>query len=209
MKPYSEQIKVWPQTGQHILAQYTDESIVVYQAYKNEIGDFAAQNQFFGGAFSYTRMSWIKPNFLWMMYRSGWGQKEGQESTLAIKLKLEYFETILESSVISRFDTSFYKTQEDWKDATKASNVRLQWDPDHNPLGEKEARRAIQLGLRNELLAPFKGGGIIEIEDISEFVAEQRDFALNGQFDRLITPEERVYIPRDRCVGLKVGVDEI
>jgi len=27
-------------------------------------------------------MSWIKPNFLWMMYRCGWGTKEGQQVTL-------------------------------------------------------------------------------------------------------------------------------
>ena len=208
MKPYLEQVEKWPQTGQHILAQYSDESIVVYQAYKKEIGEFAIKNQFFGGEFSFTRMSWIKPNFLWMMYRSGWGQKPGQETTLAIKLKMEYFESILENSVISRFDSSLYKTQNEWKDATKASNVRLQWDPDHNPLGQKEARRAIQLGLRNELLEPFRGDGIIVIEDISEFVAEQREFALNSQFDKLLTPAESVFIPNDRHVGLKVGIEQ-
>ncbi|WP_141653813.1 DUF4291 family protein, partial [Erwinia billingiae] len=26
--------------------------------------------------FSMTRMTWIKPSFLWMMYRSGWGMKD-------------------------------------------------------------------------------------------------------------------------------------
>jgi len=24
------------------------------------------------------RMTWIKPNFLWMMYRSGWASKKNQ-----------------------------------------------------------------------------------------------------------------------------------
>ncbi len=46
-------------------------SIVVYQAYRPEIGDFSVEHQHFGGAFSYNRMTWIKPNFLWMMYHSG------------------------------------------------------------------------------------------------------------------------------------------
>ena len=29
-------------------------------------------------------MSWIKPNFLWKMYRCGWATKEGQEIVLAV-----------------------------------------------------------------------------------------------------------------------------
>ena len=31
------------------------------------------------------------------------------------------------------------------------SCVRLQWDPDHDPTGAPEKRRAIQLGLRNKV----------------------------------------------------------
>lgn len=68
---YSTQLARWPRKGQQILAQYDDSSVVVYQAYRPSIGHFAAQNGYFGGEFSLTRMSWIKPGFLWMMYRSG------------------------------------------------------------------------------------------------------------------------------------------
>ncbi|WP_413199926.1 DUF4291 family protein, partial [Nostoc piscinale] len=81
---YLNQISCWPQTGRHILAQYDDQTVVVYQAYRPEIGHFAASNGYFGGEFSLERMSWIKPNFLWMMYRCGWGTKDGQEVVLAI-----------------------------------------------------------------------------------------------------------------------------
>jgi hypothetical protein len=35
----------WPKTGKHILAQYTDESIVVYQAFTKLIADYAVENQ--------------------------------------------------------------------------------------------------------------------------------------------------------------------
>jgi hypothetical protein len=76
--PYREQAGRWPRAGRHILAQYDDERVVVYQAYRPAIGRFAVAHGFFGGEFSSSRMSWIKPNFLWMMYRSGWGAKEGQ-----------------------------------------------------------------------------------------------------------------------------------
>lgn len=86
IESYAEQKERWPRTGQHILAQFDDETIVVYQAYKPSIGHFAAEHGYFGGDFSLGRMSWIKPNFLWMMYRSGWGTKPGQEVTLAVCL---------------------------------------------------------------------------------------------------------------------------
>lgn len=80
-EPYLQQVKRWPVTGRHILAQFDTETIVVYQDYRPTIGLFAVQNQRFGGEFSLNRMSWIKPNFLWMMYRSGWGQNRGRKSS--------------------------------------------------------------------------------------------------------------------------------
>jgi Domain of unknown function (DUF4291) len=87
IEPYLKQQENWPPSGKVILAQYDADSIVVYQAYRPSIGHFAAENGYFGGDFKLSRMTWIKPNFLWMMYRSGWGSKEGQEVTLAIRLQ--------------------------------------------------------------------------------------------------------------------------
>lgn len=85
---YQQALEHWPKTGQHILAHQTNEEIVVYQAYKKSIARFAAENQFLGGnEYSYNRMSWIKPNFLWMMYRCGWAEKENQESVLALWIR--------------------------------------------------------------------------------------------------------------------------
>lgn len=71
LKKYTTQIQEWPKEGYHIMAQYDEDKIVVYQSYRKEIGEFAVKNQYFGGAFSLERMTWIKPNFLWMMYRNG------------------------------------------------------------------------------------------------------------------------------------------
>lgn len=75
-KPYLEQQENWVRNGRVILANYDAESIIVYQAYRPSIGHFAAKNGYFGGEFKLSRMTWIKPNFLWMMYRSGWGKKD-------------------------------------------------------------------------------------------------------------------------------------
>src|SRR5262245_66048410 len=93
---YVEQARAWPPRGPHILAQYDEESVIVYQAYRPSIGRFAAEHGHFGGGgFSLSRMSWIKPNFLWMMYRSGWGTREGQEVILALRLRRPFFEGLL------------------------------------------------------------------------------------------------------------------
>ncbi|MBO0724214.1 MAG: DUF4291 family protein [Blastocatellia bacterium] len=82
-EPYLEQLNRWPRSGRHILAHFDHSSVTVYQAYRPSIGLHAAKHQQFGGDFSFTRMSWIKTNFLWMMYRSGWGAKTDQEITFA------------------------------------------------------------------------------------------------------------------------------
>jgi len=63
-EPYVTQLARWPTCGNHILAQFDEQSIVVYQAYRPAIGRFAASHGYFGAGFSLTRMSWIKPNFL-------------------------------------------------------------------------------------------------------------------------------------------------
>ena len=62
-----------------IYAKYDDKTIRVYQAYNNKIADEAIKLGTFGEHFSLTRMTWIKPSFLWMMYRCGWAEKENQE----------------------------------------------------------------------------------------------------------------------------------
>jgi hypothetical protein len=188
---YSEQILRLPKSGRHIIAQFDDEGVIVYQAYRPAIGEFAATHGYFGGEFSLNRMSWIKPNFLWMMYRSGWGQKEGQEVVLAVKIKREAFDTILAAAVSSGYESDLYPTEKDWKHAVNRSDVRLQWDPDHSPTGGKLIRKAIQLGLRGDTLTAYAREWIISIEDISEFVREQYQHV--NEFDRLIVPSESIY----------------
>ncbi len=139
-EPYLTQVDRLPKVGDRILAQFDEGSIVVYQAYRSAIGKFAATQGYFGGEFSFERMSWIKPNCLWMMYRSGWGTKVNQEITLAIWLKRAAFDDILAQTVHSTFVPEIYASEADWKKAVQRSNVHLQWDLDHHPSGAKLAR---------------------------------------------------------------------
>ena len=70
-----------------IRAVYTENTIRVYQAYSPLIAKEAVERGRFGPHFSLNRMTWIKPSFLWMMYRCGWALKPGQEHVLAIDLR--------------------------------------------------------------------------------------------------------------------------
>ena len=204
---YLKQTRRWPSKGKVILAQYDSASVTVYQAYNKSIGRYASEHGAFGGDFSFSRMTWIKPNFLWMMYRSGWGQKENQEVTLAVKIKRTAFDKILSLAVPSSFDKHLYKSQEEWRTAVQNSNVRLQWDPDHDPFGEKMVRRAIQLGLRGDIVQQYSSDWILDITDISEFVDEQRENIKGGNLDRLHTPRETIYLPNDISLLKRLGLD--
>src|SRR5947209_5392290 len=132
---FTDQLKVWPKEGRHLLAQYDENTIIVYQAYSPLIGRFAAEHGTFGGGFSFSRMSWVKPNFLWMMYRSGWGTKENQEVTLGLRVRRAFFDSLLAAAVPSTWDRDQYSTEAEWSRAVGRSAVRLQWDPDHHPSG--------------------------------------------------------------------------
>lgn len=203
-EPYLDQMTTWPQQGRHILAQYDDETVIVYQAYSPAIGQYAVQHGAFGGDFSYARMSWVKPNFLWMMYRSGWGTKQDQEVTLALRIRRTFFESLLAAAVPSSWDREQFATEQEWSRAVAQSSVRLQWDPDHHPSGAKHERRAIQLGLRGDVLEAFGLRELLEVIDLSTFVAEQRARLQSSSVSDLITPRERVYIPRDPAVVAKL-----
>jgi hypothetical protein len=191
---YLEQNARWPKVGRHVLAQFDDDRVVVYQAYRPSIGEWAAANGHFGGPdFSLSRMSWIKPNFLWMMYRCGWATKEGQEVVLAVSIQRAAFDEILARAVPSSFDPADYATRDAWQDAVASSNVRLQWDPDHDPSGRPVERRAVQLGLRGDVLQKYSREWIVKLENITPFVREQHAAFQRGGAQALATPTEHVY----------------
>jgi len=154
--------------------------------------------------FSRSRMIWIKPNFLWMMYRNGWGTKEGQEVVLAIHLKLDAFKKYIENSEYSSFGEVLQVKHDDWKSNLDKTEVRLQCDPDHNSYGEKIERRAIQIGIKGSLIASYATEDILEIEDVSDFVKEQIIFVQNKKLDSLVTPTEKPFFFDDSQLNHKL-----
>lgn len=173
--PYHSYEKGLPQEGNVILGQVFSDSIYVYQAFNDKIADYALQHQKFGGQnYNFDRMTWIKPNFLWMMYRSGWAQKDAnQNRILAIEMTIEGFEELLNEGVLTSYN-KFLGDEKVWRDALNKSDVRIQWDPDHDYKGKKLMRRAVQIGVKNNALLKFNNEYIKSIQDITDFVNEQK-----------------------------------
>ncbi len=196
----------WPKKGRHILASFDDDVVVVYQAYRPEIADAAITSQRFVSPFSLQRMSWVKPNFLWMMYRCGWAAKPDQQRVLAVHLPRRFFENLLSQAVWSSFQVDRYTDQATWSTAVHNSDVRLQWDPDHDPAGRPQERRAIQLGIRGRTLEAYALSWPVRIEDITPMVLQQRQHA-SSSYDLLI-PDERPLPLADEAVRLHLMLDQ-
>lgn len=183
-----------------LLAQFDDDSITVYQAYKPSIGLKAVQQgNFLDSEFSFSRMTWVKPNFSWMMHRSGWASKKDQEIVLAIKLKRTYFEELLEKAISTTWDDASFGSLKEWSQALRESDVVVQWDPDHHLLsGSRLPYRVLQVGIRRSALEGFKGPGIIAITNITDHVHRIRKEVLNKPINDpqscdVETPLERRY----------------
>ncbi len=193
LENYLQYVENVPKTGKYVIGYEQNDYIVFYQAYKNSIANFAVANQKLGGNdFSYERMSWIKPNFLWMMFRCGWAEKENQERVLAFWIKKIDFLDILKQSVFTHFDSNMYADEETWKNLLTTHKVRLQWDPDHNPTGGKLERKAMQLGLKGKILEKFGQEYIQHIADMTDFVKSQKPFIQKLNQYQLLVPQERI-----------------
>ena len=178
----------------NIYAIYDDKTIRVYQAYNNEIADEALKLGKFGSKFSLTRMTWIKPSFLWMMYRSGWASKQGQERILAIDLKRGGFDEIVRNAVLSSFREVSDLSKEEWKEKLENSEVRCQWDPDRDIYGNPIGRRAIQLGIKGETVRKYINDWIVNITYITDKVIGMRNNIQNRTFSESVLPQEKKYI---------------
>lgn len=176
-----------------ILANFNENTIRVYQAYNNEIADEAIRLGTFGSAFKLERMTWIKPSFLWMMYRAGWGTKKDQERIMAIDIKRRGFEEMLKNAVLSTFNSKVYASHDDWKRELKISKVRCQWDPDRdiycNPIG----RRAIQLGISGDMVRKYVKEWIVDIFDITNDVHLWHNDIRNRNFNLGELPKEEIH----------------
>ncbi len=179
-------------SNNEIRAVFDSQTIRVYQAYNDQIADELIALNTFGLSFNLNRMSWIKPSFLWMMFRSGWGTKENQTRIFAFDISISIFKEILDKAVLSSYHDC-YGTVENWKSRLERTEVLCQWDPEKDINGKSLNYRTIQIGLRGETLKRYAQKGIIKITEITEMVIRTKQFIDNKELNKIILPVEGVY----------------
>ena len=178
-----------------VRAVFDEETITVYQAYRPAIAIPAVENQKFVLPFKMDRMTWIKPSYLWMMYRSGWAKKEGQEHVLAIKIKRVGWEWARKNACLSHYVSDVHESYEDWQKQLKQAPVRIQWDPEKDIHLNKLVYKSIQVGLSAEAVDKYVNEWVVSIDDISDECRRIHALILDGKVDeaKLLLPEEKVY----------------
>ncbi|KAE8383131.1 hypothetical protein BDV26DRAFT_277582 [Aspergillus bertholletiae] len=173
-----------PQPYRAIRAKSTPSTITVYQAFSPKIAQPALSAQKFVPPFSRTRMTWIKPSFLWMAYRCGWATKPNQERVLAIEITREGFEWALKRSCLSHLPGHLDHERDKWRQTLQNSPVRVQWDPErdlwHRPLGY----RSIQIGLSGEAVDRYIDEWIVSITDVTDLMGDIKGALDNGDVEK-------------------------
>lgn len=188
-----------------VFARYDKQCIRVYQAYNAAIAKEAIALQTFGSKFNLDRMTWIKPSFLWLMYRSNWGTKKDQECILALDINQSVFDMLLEKAVLTSPDSASY-TGAQWEKAFAETTVYCQWDPDRNMNGNAIDRAAIQIGIKGSALREVLDKGICRIEDLTPLVRKWNGQRKNGKLSAKDLPSEKIYPVRDKAIRKRLAM---
>ena len=183
-------------SDRQIRALHDDQTITVYQAYAPEIAEPAVAAGRFTDAFQRDRMTWIKPSFLWMMYRCGWATKPGQERVLAIRMRRDGFDWALANSALSSYEPGVHADRDAWKESLRAP-VRIQWDPERDLHLRPLPQRTIQIGLSAEAVRRYVDEWIVGLADITAECREIHDLVRAGSLDLAAErlPAETPYEP--------------
>ncbi|MGW1224169.1 DUF4291 domain-containing protein [Streptomyces sp. NPDC002530] len=179
-----------------IRADYDARTIVVYQAYAPAVADAALRAGRFVEPFSFRRMTWIKPSFLWLMHRSNWARKPGQERVLAVRITREGWEEALSRAVLTTGDPA----------AVADAAVHVQWDPERSPRGAALNHYSIQVGIGRHLIRTYAEDWTVGLTDLTPQVRKAAELIRAGQAARArrLFPVERVYPVPDALRGVVV-----
>ncbi|MEV6682094.1 DUF4291 domain-containing protein [Streptomyces erythrochromogenes] len=168
-----------------IRADYDARTIVVYQAYSPAIADPALRAGRFVAPFSFHRMTWIKPSFLWLMHRSNWARKPGQERILGVRITRQGWEEALSRAVLTTADPA----------AVAQAAVHVQWDPERSPRGAALNHYSIQVGIGRHLIRAFTDDWIVGLTDLTPQVRKAATLIRTGHAAKArgLLPTEHVY----------------
>ncbi|MFE6662812.1 DUF4291 domain-containing protein [Streptomyces sp. NPDC057697] len=178
-----------------IRAQHTGTTVTVYQAYAPAIGLPAARDGRFPDIWKRDRMTWIKPSFLWMMYRCGWAVKEGQETVLAVEITREGFDWALGNAELSHYVRGVHPDRATWQRNLRSAPARVQWDPERDLRLERLPYRSLQLGLSGEAARRYADEWTVSIRDVTPLARQVHERVRAGRLDEAaaLLPRESPY----------------
>ncbi|MEV2212886.1 DUF4291 domain-containing protein [Streptomyces sp. NPDC050997] len=179
-----------------IRADHSESTITVYQAYSPEIGLPAVRDGRFPASWKRDRMTWIKPSFLWMMYRCGWAAKAGQETVLAVEITRDGFEWALRHACLSSYARGVHADRAAWQRQLKRAPARVQWDPERDLRLQPLSYRSLQLGLSGEAVRRYADEWTVGIRDVTPLAHEIHTLVSSGDLDSAarLLPKERPYL---------------
>ncbi|MEU7435090.1 DUF4291 domain-containing protein [Streptomyces sioyaensis] len=149
-------------------------------------------------------LTWIKPSFLWMMYRCGWGEKADQETVLAVEIDRDGFDWALRQACLSHYDPDEHPDRGAWQRELKGSPARVQWDPERDLQLRPLSYRSLQLGLSGEASRRYADEWTVAIRDVTPLAREIRARVRSGETAAAaaLLPEERPYPAPEGTPGL-------
>jgi hypothetical protein len=142
-------------------------------------------------------MTWIKPSFLWMMYRCGWATKPGQERVLAVEITRAGFEWALARACLSHYDPCMHGDPRAWSQQLKISPVRIQWGPERSLRLAALPHRSLQVGLSGDAVDRYVDEWTVALTDVTGTVRGIHELLRAGDEHAATTmlPTERPYPP--------------
>ncbi|MDN2501878.1 DUF4291 domain-containing protein [Nocardia nova] len=186
-----------------IRALHTASTVTVYQAYSPDIGRPAIRDGAFPAAWNRDRMTWIKPSFLWMMYRCGWGAKPDQETILAVEISRSGFEWALRHACLSSYKPGLHPDRSTWQRRLKRAPARVQWDPERDLHLRPLPYRSLQLGLCSEAVRRYADEWTVAISDMTPLAHEIHELVRDGDLDSAtgLLPHEDPYPAADELLA--------
>ncbi|MGR7002048.1 DUF4291 domain-containing protein [Yinghuangia aomiensis] len=168
-----------------IRADHDARTIVVYQAYPAAVADAALAAGRFVSPFSFGRMTWIKPSYLWLMHRSNWARKPGQERILAIRITRTAWDHALTHGTL---------TTRHPEEVARA-DIHIQWDPERSLRGAALNHYSIQVGIGRTLIRAYADDWTTGITDLTARTRTIADLLRTGRHTqaRRLLPPERPY----------------
>ncbi len=142
-------------------------------------------------------MTWIKPSFLWLMHRSNWGQKSGQERVLC---NAGQASRVGEGAVPGRADLVqcrgvFANCPTSGPSSLRRRRSTCSGTRSRTLRGAGLPYYSIQVRLSRHVIREYVDEWVAEIEDYTPRVRKIYDLVQSGQADkakRQLPPEPRV-----------------